>query len=95
MPIRREEWEKGRRGDTIESIVEEFLRKNVQNAYTSTEITDNLYNTKIDNFGDIVRTVAASYAVSEALKKLVAEKVVKARVVRGLSGSDTYYTLAE
>ena len=91
MPISRDEWNKGRSGDTLESIVETFLRANSGNAYAISEIVDGLYTLKYQGLGDWLGAFATFYGVNRALETLLKEGRIKSQVVKKTNGAETFY----
>ena len=93
MPISSEEWNKGRTADTTVSLVENFLSKNRGQAFTNSEILHGLYNFQYDTVMDWIGNFLTAYSVSEALKVLMKEGRVRAKIVKLSVGEDTYYSL--
>ncbi len=94
MPIGRDEWSKRRTKDTLESLIESFLKSNSNNAFTISEIVSGLYTLKYEDLGDWIGAFASFYAVNTALDNLVKEKKVQKQVVSKRYGTDTYYMIA-
>lgn len=94
MPIRKEEWNSGRKGDTIEARIVDFLKENSRSAFTQTEIVNALYKQSYSSFGELLGSFASFYVVSNALDRLVKEGKVKFKVIEGRSGTDTYYIVS-
>ena len=91
MPISRDEWNKGRTEDTLESVVESFLRTNSGKAYAMSEIVDGLFTLKYQGLGDWLTAFASFYGVSRALESLLKEGRIKSRVVKQTYGAETFY----
>jgi hypothetical protein len=85
---------KGRTAKIIESRIESFLSANRNKAFTEQEIVHNLYILKRESFGDFILGMLNYYAVGEALKTLIKEGRVKAKVVKKPIGEETCYTIA-
>jgi len=92
MPIGKEEWNSGRKAETFEARILKFLRDNRGYAFTSSEIIAKLgYKLSIKNLSSFVGSVGITYLVEEALKTLVAEGSVLAKIIETDFGELTYY----
>ncbi len=93
MTIDKVEWGKGRTEETLESKVEKFLSNHKDNAYTASEISNSLYNIQVNDLGSFVMGFLTLSAVDTALKNLIREGTVKAKVVKQSNGTNTYYII--
>jgi len=94
LPITREEWDKGRTQDTLESLIESFLKDNSATAFTTGEIVSALHPMKYESLGDWLGAFSSFYGVNRALENLVKEAKIKSQVVKKPHGTETYYMIA-
>lgn len=98
MPIDKDEWEKGRKEDTLrkedilESKIKRFLDNNRTKAYSSSDITNIYYKPKSKGIPNFAKGVAIYLAVDSALEKLVNKGLIKSKVIEQSDGTDMYYT---
>ncbi len=94
MPIGKDEWNAGRKWETIEARILAFLRNNPEEGFTAGDIYHRLgYRTKSGILG-VLGGVAMISSIEEALKTLVKEGSVKAKIVKETIGEETYYMIA-
>ena len=98
MPIDKDEWEKGRkkdtlrREDTLEAKIKRILDNNKTKAYSSSDITNIFYKPKSKSIPNFAKGVSIYLAVDSALKKLENNGLVKSKVIEQSDGTDMYYT---
>ena len=92
MPIKKGEWDRGRKWDTTEEQILTFLRNNKNTGFTSSEIIDGIgYRARVHDFGSFIGTVASVWLINDALNTLIKEGAVKAKIVQETIGEETYY----
>ena len=91
MPVDKDEWDAGRKWETLEAQILTFLQNNRGKGFKITEIYHGLgYRTGADFLG-LIGGVAMFSAIQDTLKTLVKEGSVKAKIVKETIGEDTYY----
>jgi len=94
MPIGRDEWDKGRKADTPEARIENFLGKNRGNAFTLSEIATNVFGMRTaQSMKDFLGNVLSYWTVEEAIKTLLHEGRIQAKSVKQRYGTNTYYAI--
>ena len=92
MPISKDEWDAGRTWETLEARILTFLRQNKNKGFNTVEIAHGMgYQTDIKDFWGLLGGIASVWAVREALKKLMKEGTVKAKIIKKDIGEQTYY----
>lgn len=91
MPIKKGEWDRGRKWNTTEEKVLTFLRKNKDTAFTSSEVYSGIYRASGHGFLSLIGAIVTSMSVDDALNTLIKEGTVKAKIVQGTVGEETYY----
>lgn len=92
MPITIDEWNNGRKWDTLEARILTVLRSKRDKALTTIEIIAGIgYTSDRTDFWGFVGTLTTYWTVENALSALVKEGSVKARVINTSSGEETYY----
>jgi len=92
MPIDKQEWDSGRKAETFEARILKLLRDNRGYAFTPSEIISRLgYKLSIKNLSSFVGSVSLTYLIEEALKTLVEEGSVLAKIIETDFGELTYY----
>ena len=92
MPIKKDEWDRGRKWDTTEEQILTFLRNDRDTGFTSSEILNGIgYRVRVHDFGSLLGAVATSWSVDNALNALIEEGTVKAKIVQKAVGEETYY----
>jgi hypothetical protein len=90
MPISNEEWDSGRTADTLESQILKFLKVNLK-PFSLGEIVIGLgYSNDLS-----VKNFVATFAIQNALDKLVKEGNVTARTIKQQMGEQVYYKAIE
>ena len=90
MPLSNEEWDSGRTADTLEGRILKFLRMNLK-PFSLGEIINGLGYSNDLNVKNIVET----FAIQNALDKLVKEGNVTARTIKQQIGEQVYYKAVE
>ncbi|MGI0081289.1 MAG: hypothetical protein ACRECH_16905, partial [Nitrososphaerales archaeon] len=80
--------------DTVESRIEQFLTSNKGSAFTESEIVNQASPAKLEGLLGALGYMTSYWSVSEALKNLIKESRVKAKVVKKQYGDETFYSLA-
>lgn len=92
MPVDKNEWNAGRKWETLEEQILFFLRNNRDKGFTSTDIFHSLgYKVNLENILTFIGSVVSIYSVNEALKTLLKEGTVQAKIVKQQIGEETYY----
>lgn len=91
MPVHKDEWDAGRKWETLEARILTFLQNNPDKGFTANEIYDGLgYRHGTDFFG-FIGGLATLGTIQNALETLVKEGSVRAKIVKQKIGEDTYY----
>jgi len=91
MPITRDEFNKGRTRNTVKEQIEILLENNKDKAYTFQEISDYVFG-KAKNFGEaILKVIANSLILENALYELIKEGKIEAKDVKTPYGKEVYY----
>ena len=93
MPISIDEWERGRTSTTLESRIESFLTRNNEQAFTLAEIASNMYAIRFDSTKDVLDAFLLFFNIGGALRILIGEGKVKARLIRVPNGEEMYYAV--
>ena len=92
MPIKKDEWDRGRKWDTTEERILTFLRNNRNTGFTSSEIVEGIgYRARVSDFGSFIGAAAAFWLINDALNTLIKEGTVEAKIVQEAVGEETYY----
>ena len=97
MPISRDEFEKGRTGETTEAQVERFLQTHAEQAFTAPQVAEGLYGVSgmmglsLEYFG---KRAVVLESVEGALQKLIGEGKIRTKGVDMKHRALTYYTIA-
>lgn len=92
MPIKKDEWDRGRKWNTTEERILTFLRNNKNTGFTNSEILDGIgYKARVDDFRSFIGVAAAFWSINDALNTLIKEGTVKAKIVKKAVGEETYY----
>jgi hypothetical protein len=94
MPINKDEWNKGRKLETIEVRIIRFLKSNRDKGFSAEEIHNALGYKTGPGFWDILAKIANMLIVQNALDLLVKEGSIKAKIVKEAIGEVTYYMVA-
>jgi hypothetical protein len=89
VPIKREEFEKGRILSETERAVLTYLRQNKDKAFTSSELASLLGSSSIGN--NFLTDLLSTLSLYSILENLVKEKEIVKRVV----GGTTYYAASK
>lgn len=96
MPVDKNEWDAGRKWETLEARILKFLRDNRDKAFNDMEILSGVgYRTSTENIWTIIVGWARISTVQSALKALVKEGTVKAKIINEAIGETTYYMARE
>ncbi len=91
MPISDDEWNSGRKRDTYEQRVLDFL-KNKGNPCTVAEISIGIgYRYKKVDLIGIIGALAITNNVQNALKSLIREGSVETRIIKQVFTEESYY----
>jgi predicted AAA+ superfamily ATPase len=90
MPLSNEEWDSGRTADTLEGRILKFLKINMK-PFSLGEIINGLGYSNDLNVKNIVET----FAIQNALDKLVKEGNVTARTIKQQIEEQVYYKAVE
>lgn len=90
MPLKRDEWAKGRKVTLLERSVLDFLKENREKAYTTSEIAQSLYKFGATSLINLANMVLTTLAIESSLKDLVRDGLVKSKQIEGF----TYYIAA-
>lgn len=94
MPINKDQWNSGRTADTNEARVENFLKANRGQAFTSSEIAAGVFDLRrVHNIGEFVSNLGSLHLTNDALKTLLTEGRIRAREIQRRYGSETYYSV--
>lgn len=94
MPVDKDEWDAGRKGETLEARILTYLRNNRDKGFTYREIFSGLGYRGArpqDDFWGFVYGVALISTIQHALETLVKQGSVKAKIVKEKIGEGTYY----
>ena len=91
MPVDKNEWDAGRKWETLEARILTFLRKNPRKGFKITEIYHGLGYQHGGDFWGLIGGVATFSAIQNALDTLVKERTVKAKIVKEAIGEGAYY----
>ena len=91
MPVGRDEWDAGRKWETLEARILVFLKANRGQGFKIWEIYQGLGYRTQSGLGGIILGAANLWVIENALESLVKEGSVKAKIVKEAIGEDTYY----
>jgi len=94
MPIGKDEWDAGRKWETLEARILLFLRNNASKAFTANDIYRGLGYRYGSDFWGFIGGVAALWAIGKALETLVKEGSIQAKIIKQDIGEETYYMAA-
>lgn len=90
MPISKDEFRRGRTSDTTKALIEEFLKKNSNQAFTLGEIGTYLYGGSND-FGEAILKGLATTALRDDLDELIREGKIEVRNIKTSYGEEEYF----
>ena len=91
MPVDKDEWDAGRKWETLEARILTFLENNPDKGFTANEIYQGLGYRYGTDFWGFIGGVAMLSTIQNALETLVKEGSVKAKIVKQKIGEETYY----
>lgn len=94
MPVDKNEWDAGRKWETLEARILVYLRSNRGQGFTIGEIYSSLGYRSIRPLDDPLGFILGAgmvWVIQNALGTLVKEGSVKAKIVKQHIGEDTYY----
>ena len=94
MPVSKDEWNAGRKWETLQLRILTFSKTNRDKGFKDNEIYHGLGYTTSKDFWDILTKIANLLAINNALETLVKEGSVKAKIVKEPVGDITYYMVA-
>ena len=94
IPVGKDEWNAGRKWETLEVRVLAFLNTNRDKGFSTDEIHDGLGYKSGSGFWDILARIANILTIQNALETLVKAGSVKAKIVKETVGEITYYMVA-
>jgi len=94
MPVGKDEWNAGRKWETLQVRILAFLKTNRDKGFTADEIHNGLGYKTESGFWDILAKIANILSIQNALETLVKEGSVKAKTVKETIGEVTYYMVA-
>jgi hypothetical protein len=90
MPIKKDEFEKGRREDSLENRIENFLKESQDSAFSQSELAEVIFG-KTRPPKDFIDFLVNQYPnllqLNEAIKTLIQENKIEAKTI----GGTTYY----
>jgi len=94
MPVGKDEWNAGRKWETLQVRILAFLKTNRDKGFDANEIYTGLGYKRGRSFWDILAEIANLLTIQNALETLVKEGSVKAKTVKETIGEVTYYMVA-
>ena len=94
MPVGKDEWNAGRKWETLQVWILAFLKTNRDKGFSANEIHNGLGYKTGSGFWDILAKIANILTIQNALETLVREGSVKAKTVKETVGEVTYYMVA-
>ena len=94
MPVGKDEWNAGRKWETLQVRILAFLKTNRDKGFSANEIHNGLGYKTGSGFWDILAKIANILTIQNALETLVRERSVKAKTVKETVGEVTYYMVA-
>lgn len=91
LPIDKDEWDAGRKWETLETRILTFLQNNPDKGFTANEIYESLGYRHGTDFLGFIGGLAMFGTIQHALDTLVKEGSVRAKIVKQEIGEDTYY----
>ena len=95
MPVGKDEWNAGRKWETLQVRILAFLKTNRDKGFDANEIYTGLGYKRGRSFWDILAEIANLLTIHNALETLVKEGSVKAKIVKETVGEVTYYMVAQ
>ena len=94
MPVGKDEWNAGRKWETIQVRIIALLKTHRDKGFTAEEIHNGLGYKTGPGFWEILAKIANMVLIQNALETLVKEESVKAKIVKETVGEVTYYMVA-
>jgi len=94
MPVGKDEWNAGRKWETLQVRILAFLKTNRDKGFSADEIYNGLGYKMGSGFWDILAKIANMLTIQNALDALVKEGSVKAKIVKETVGEITYFMVA-
>ena len=94
MPVGKDEWNAGRKWETLQARILAFLKTNRDKGFTADEIHNGLGYKTGPSFWEILAKIANMLLIQNALETLVKEGSIKAKIVKETVGDITYYMVA-
>jgi len=94
MPVGKDEWNAGRKWESIQARILAFLKTNRDKGFTADEIHNGLGFKTGSGFWEIMAKIANMLTIQNALEALVKEGSVKAKIVKETVDEFTYYMVA-
>ena len=94
MPVGKDEWNTGRKWETIQVRILAFLKTHRDKGFTADEIHNGLGYKTGSGFWEILAKIANLLTIQNALDALVKEGSIKAKIVKETIGELTYYMVA-
>ena len=94
MPVCKDEWNAGRKWETLQVRILAFLKTNRDKGFDHNEIYTGLGYKSGKSFWDIMAEIANLLTIQNALDALVKEGNIKAKIVKKTVGEITYYMVA-
>jgi len=95
MPVGKDEWNAGRKWETVQVRILAFLKTNRDKGFTADEIHNGLGYKTGSGFWGIMAKIADILIIQNALEALVKEGSIRAKkIVKETVGESTYYMVA-